>query len=364
MGREDRARAPPVPDRVVAPVRGAFGTPQTLADHPPADARLRERRARVRAAVARLIAAYARQRGKPGSPFVQRTRRPQPPLRRRARPRPPPAAHLAGGRLESPRVGPRRLGRARTAARRRTGRGSCAPRSAPGVSFGPAGRARRRRHARLRARGRSLAKVGNGDRLHGRVEQRGGPGGCRRPSRSASRPRRPRASGPATEITAERRRSAASPSTTATSLVSWTDEASAALRRRQPTSSPRGGPAASAPSARPSASRRPRSTTAGPPSPPSPAGRPTVLWPARLDATHTRLQLDAARDAGWLSPGTCRPGSSGTRGSRRRATRSRRSPASRPGGPSPTSRRRPRRGSSGSPRRAPRAPSRARTCRA
>ena len=82
-----------------------------------------------------------------------------------------------------------------------------------------------------------------------------------------------------------------------------------------------------------------------------PADR-AVAGPARREAQRSCRSAAA-------SPGTCRPGSSGTRGSRRRARRSRRSPASRPGGPSPRSRRRPRRGSSASPRRGPRAPSRA-----
>ena len=91
-----------------------------------------------------------------------------------------------------------------------------------------------------------------------------------------------------------------------------------------------------------------RSGGRGPPVPHPrlPAPRSKGASTASAECCHgTARETVPGRSA--ISPGTCRPGSSGTRGSRPTARRSRRSRASRPGGPSPTSRRRPRRGSSG-----------------
>ena len=104
----------------------AFGKPQTLAttELPTRDS---ESIALAYSPGRELVAAYASQRRHPV--IVQRTRRPRPRLRPRAGPRRPPAAHLARRRLEPPRVASSSPGAARTQARRRTGRGSCAPRS-------------------------------------------------------------------------------------------------------------------------------------------------------------------------------------------------------------------------------------------
>ena len=142
--------APPLPDRVLAR-RPRVRQAADARDHRAADARLREHRARLRPR------AQARRRLREPAP-PPGDRRAHPPararLRRRARPRRPPAAHLARGRLEPPRVGPRRLGQPglRRGVEPAVGR---ARREATGRELRPRGRARRRRHGPRSRPGRS-----------------------------------------------------------------------------------------------------------------------------------------------------------------------------------------------------------------